>query len=212
MKKDLNIKIAILSIALYVAGNSVISGSLVFMQREFAISVTNADSLITLSSIATVVTILLSERITAAIGMKNCVLAGLFLVGLSSILPIIRTTYPSVFISRLIMGAGIGLFNGHSANYINVFFEGDEAYTLHGIRNSTEFIGQIVLLFIAGLFIKIQWKYAFLVYFFAFFIMIYFYKAIPKIDTNFTEDIGKFKMNRQIFFYILFAWGYDYEY
>ena len=83
MKKDLKIKIAILSIALYVAGNSVISGSLVFMQREFAISVTNAESLITLSSIATVVTILLSERITAAIGMKNCVLAGLFLVGLS---------------------------------------------------------------------------------------------------------------------------------
>lgn len=54
------------------------------------------------------------------------------------------------------MGAGVGLFNGHSANYINVFFEGDEASRLHGIRNSTEFIGQTILLFIAGLLIKIK--------------------------------------------------------
>ena len=170
MKKDLKIQIAILTIALYVASNSVVSGTLVFMQRDFGISITNAESLITISSIATIVTIFLSEKITQKIGIKKCVLIGLFLVGISSILPIINTTYPSVFISRLIMGAGVGLFNGHSANYINVFYEGDKAYKLHGIRNSTEFISQMVFLFIAGILIKIHWKYAFLVYFFAFFI------------------------------------------
>lgn len=165
MKKDLKIKIAILSIALYVASNSVVSGTLVFMQRDFGISITNAESLITLSSIATIITIFLSEKITQKIGMKKCVMIGLFLVGLSSILPIISTSYPSVFISRLIMGAGVGLFNGHSANYINVFYKDEEAYRLHGIRNSTEFISQMIFLFIAGLLIKIHWKYAFLVYF-----------------------------------------------
>lgn len=205
MKKDLKIQIAILTIALYVASNSVVSGTLVFMQRDFGISITNAESLITISSIATIVTIFLSEKITQKIGMKKCVLIGLFLVGISSILPIINTTYPSVFISRLIMGAGVGLFNGHSANYINVFYEGDQAYKLHGIRNSTEFISQMVFLFIAGILIKIHWKYSFLVYFFAFFIMGYFNKIIPEVDIKDRSDLGKFTINRQIFFYVFFA-------
>ena len=205
MKKDLKIQIAILTIALYVASNSVVSGTLVFMQRDFGISITNAESLITISSIATIVTIFLSEKITQIIGMKKCVLIGLFLVGISSILPIINTTYLSVFISRLIMGAGVGLFNGHSANYINVFYEGDKAYKLHGIRNSTEFISQMVFLFIAGILIKIHWKYAFLVYFFAFFIMGYFNKIIPEVDIKDRSDLGKFTINRQIFFYVFFA-------
>lgn len=205
MKKDLKIQIAILTIALYVASNSVVSGTLVFMQRDFGISITNAESLITISSIATIVTIFLSEKITQKIGMKKCVLIGLFLVGISSILPIINTTYPSVFISRLIMGAGVGLFNGHSANYINLFYEGDKAYKLHGIRNSTEFISQMVFLFIAGILIKIHWKYAFLVYFFAFFIMGYFNKIIPEVDIKDRSELGKFTINRQIFFYVFFA-------
>lgn len=205
MKKDLKIQIAILTIALYVASNSVVSGTLVFMQRDFGISITNAESLITISSIATIVTIFLSEKITQKIGMKKCALIGLFLVGISSILPIINTSYPSVFISRLIMGAGVGLFNGHSANYINLFYEGDKAYKLHGIRNSTEFISQMVFLFIAGILIKIHWKYAFLVYFFAFFIMGYFNKIIPEVDIKDRSDLGKFTINRQIFFYVFFA-------
>ena len=205
MKKDLKIKIAILTIALYVASNSVISGTLVFMQRDFGISITNAEALITLSSITSIIAIFLSEKVTRKIGMKNCVLVGLFMVGISSLLPIIHTSYISVFISRLILGAGTGLFNGHSANYINAVYEGDEAYRLYGIRNSTEFISQIIFLFMAGLLMKIHWKYAFLVYFVAFFIMVYFNKVIPEVDTADKVDIGKFKINKQIFFYAFFA-------
>lgn len=210
LRKDLKIKIAILTIALYVASNSVISGTLVFMQRDFGISITNAESLINISSITSIITIFLSEKITRKIGMKNCVMVGLFLVGLSSLLPIIHTSYISVVISRLIMGAGVGLFNGHSANYINTFYQGDEAYRLHGIRNSTEFISQMVFLFMAGLLMKIHWKYAFLVYFIAFFIMAYFNKVISEVDTTDKTDVGKFKINRHIFLRI-FCCDDDYE-
>lgn len=205
MKNDLRKKAAILSIALFVAGNSIISGSLVFMQETFDISITNAGFLVTLSSIATIVTMILSEVITKKIGMKNCVLLGLFLVAISSIFPIIKTSYWSVFISRIIMGAGVGLFNGHSANYINIFFEGDEASRLHGIRNSTEFIGQTILLFIAGLLIKIKWTFSFLAYALAFIVLFYFDKTIPDINIEEKENLGKFHFNKQIFFYIFFG-------
>lgn len=70
LRKDSKIKIAILTIALYVASNSVISGTLVFMQRDFGISITSAESLITISSITSIITIFLSEKITRKIGMK----------------------------------------------------------------------------------------------------------------------------------------------
>lgn len=206
MKKDLQKKVAIITLALYVAGNSVVSGTLVFMQKEYGISLTNAEFLITLSSITTIVTMFLSERITRAFGMKKCVSLGLSLVGLSSLLPVISGSYPSIIISRLIMGAGVGLFNGHSANYINVFYEGDQANKLHGIRLSGEFIGQMVLLFFAGLMIKIHWTYAFLAYFFAFIIMLNFNRVIPEVELELPEEsAGKFKINKQILYYVFFS-------
>lgn len=205
INNDLRLKIAILSISIYVAGNSIISGIVVFMQEAFAISMTSAESLVTISSVATIVTMFLSERITRKIGMKKTVLLGLFLVGLSALIPVFITTYIAVFISRLLMGAGVGLFNGHSANYINAFFSGDEASKLHGIRMSTEFIGQMLLLFLAGLLIKINWPLAFLSYAFAFFIMFNFKRVIPEVAIEESEDMGRFKFNKQIIFYVLFA-------
>lgn len=203
-QNELKRKLSILAIALYVAGNSVVSGTLVFMQKDFGISLTNAEFLITLSSIATIISIFLSEKITQRLGMKKCVSIGLSMVGISSILPIIITTYPSVVLSRIILGAGIGLFNGHSANYINVFYDGDEASKLHGLRNSCEFIGQMFLLFIAGLLIKIHWTLAFLAYAFSFLILVYFNKNIPDLEVEMEED-SKFILNRQILFYIIFG-------
>ena len=205
MKNDLRKKIAILTLSIYVASNSVVSGTLVFMQKDLGLSITNAEMMITLASIASIVTILLNEKITQKIGMKRCVDTGLFLVGLSSLLPVIFKSYPSIVISRLLMGAGVGLFNGHSANYINVFFEGDQASKLHGIRISAEFIGQITLLFIAGLLIKIQWQLAFLVYGFAFLIMFNFNRTIPDVDINIdSTNESSFKVSGQIIFYVVF--------
>ena len=203
-QNELKRKLSILAIALYVAGNSVVSGTLVFMQKDFGISLTNAEFLITLSSIATIASIFISERITQRLGIKKCVSIGLSMVGISSILPIIITTYTSVVLSRIILGAGIGLFNGHSANYINVFYDGDEASKLHGLRNSCEFIGQMILLFIAGLLITIHWTLAFLAYAFSFLILIYFNKTIPDIETETDED-SKFVLNKQILFYVVFG-------
>ena len=202
---NLKKKIAILALSIYVASNSVISGTLVFMQKDLGLSITSAEMMVTLASIASIITILLNEKITQKVGMKKCVDIGLFLVGLSSILPVLSKSYPAIFISRLLMGAGVGLFNGHSANYINVLFSGDEASKLHGFRISAEFIGQMLLLFLAGLLIKIQWQYAFLVYFIAFIIMINFNINIPELDIHEeANDSGKFKLNGQIIFYVVF--------
>ena len=196
-------EMAILSIALLTASNSCISGVLVFMQKDLAISRQMAEFLITLSSIATIIAIALSEKITKKIGMKKCVQIGLLLVFVSGLLPVIRKTYISIFLSRIILGTGIGLFNGHSANYISALYSGEKASSLHGKRNSMEFIGQIVLLILSALLIKIKWQFAFLVYLLAFFILIFFTKFVE--DPVEEKDDGRFIINRQVIFYILFA-------
>lgn len=139
---------AILSMALITAGNSAISGILVFMQKEFALTREASEFVITLSSIATIISIALSESITRLIGMKKCVQLGTILVFISGIIPIIHTSYQTILLSRIILGFGIGLFNGHSANYISHLFEGDKASFLHGMRSSMEYIGQMALAFL----------------------------------------------------------------
>ena len=139
-------KEGILSVSLILAVNAIISGALIFIKDDLGISLASAEFLVSLPSITTIIAILLSEPISQKIGIKKCVSLGLFLVGTSAFLPIFIRTYPSVFISRLILGFGVGLYNGHAASLINIFYKGDEAASLHGIRNSFEYIGLMLSL------------------------------------------------------------------
>ncbi|MDU3136434.1 MAG: MFS transporter [Anaerococcus prevotii] len=194
---------AILSLALITAGNSAISGILVFMQKEFSLTREASEFVITLSSIATIISIALSESITRLIGMKKCVQLGTILVFISGIIPIIHTSYQTILLSRIILGFGIGLFNGHSANYISALFEGEKAAFLHGMRSSMEYIGQMALLLIAGFLIKIKWPLAFLCYTFSIFVFLFFSKYVEDIRPE--ERKGRFFINKQVIFYIFFA-------
>lgn len=194
---------AILSLALITAGNSAISGILVFMQKKFSLTREASEFVITLSSIATIISIALSESITRLIGMKKCVQLGTILVFISGIIPIIHTSYQTILLSRIILGFGIGLFNGHSANYISALFEGEKAAFLHGMRSSMEYIGQMALLLIAGFLIKIKWPLAFLCYTFSIFVFLFFSKYVEDIRPE--ERKGRFFINKQVIFYIFFA-------
>ena len=194
---------AILSMALITAGNSAISGILVFMQKEFALTREASEFVITLSSIATIISIALSESITRLIGMKKCVQLGTILVFISGIIPIIHTSYQTILLSRIILGLGMGLFNGHSANYISALFTGEKAVFLHGMRSSMEYIGQMALLLIAGFLIKIKWPLAFLCYTFSIFVFLFFTKYVEDIRPE--ERKGRFFINKQVIFYIFFA-------
>lgn len=198
-------KEGILSVSLILAVNAIISGALIFIKDDLGISLASAEFLVSLPSITTIIAILLSEPISQKIGIKKCVSLGLFLVGTSAFLPIFIRTYPSVFISRLILGFGVGLYNGHAASLINIFYKGDEAASLHGIRNSFEYIGLMLLLFIAGLIIKISWHYVFLTYTFAFLILIIFNLTVEDVVQPKTLAEKKFKITLQTIFFMVFA-------
>lgn len=194
---------AILSISLITAGNAAISGALVFMQKDLSLTRQAAEFIITLSSITTIISIALSEYLTRLVGMKKCVQIGTSLVFISGIIPVIKTSYESIIISRVILGFGVGLFNGHAANYISALFEGEKAANLYGLRNSTEYIGQMLLLLLAGFLIKIKWPMAFLAYCISIFILFFFSKNVEDIRPEKRE--GRFFLTKQVFFYVFFA-------
>lgn len=198
-------KPGILSISIILAVNAIISGGLIFIKDELGISLAQAEFLVSLPSITTIIAILLSEPISQRIGIKKCVSLGLFLVGSSAFLPLLSRTYLSIFISRLILGFGVGLYNGHAASLINIFYKGDEAASLHGIRNSCEYIGLMLLLFIAGLILKISWHYVFLTYTIAFLILIFFNLTVEDVVHPKTLAEEKFKITLQTIFFMVFA-------
>lgn len=202
-RKDIFRKAGILSLALFISVNSVISGSLIKLSDDLAIPLTSAEFLVTLASFSTIILILLNEKITRKIGMKRAVQVGLFFVGISGLIPLFFKSYAGVFASRLILGIGVGFYNGHSPNLINAFYEGDEAANLHGIRNSFEYLGQMILVFIAGIWGAKSWTYAFLTYSLAFLVLGFFSKTVEEVDLEDSDD--KLHINAQMIFYIIFA-------
>lgn len=197
-------KLSILSISLILTSNSIISGSLVYIQQAFNLTRNQAEFIITLSSFTVMIFIFLAEYIALWLGLKKTVLLGLFLVGLSGIFPIIFKTYPAIIMSRIILGAGLGMFNGHSANYINLLYHDNKERTkLHGLRNAAEFTGQIILFTLAGILVKINYIYTFLLYTSAFLIMIFF--KINVSDVKIKRERAKINFNPNVFLFIIFA-------
>ena len=197
-------KIAILSISLILTSNSIISGSLVYIQEAFNLTRNEAEFIISLSSLAVMIFIFLAEYLAIFIGIKNTVLLGLLLVGFSGIIPLVFRTYPSIIISRFLLGSGLGLFNGHSANYINLLYhDNNERTKLHGLRNAFEFIGQIILFSLAGILVKFDYMYTFSLYTSAFLIFIFFKNNVE--DVKIEKEKAKINFDSNIFLFIIFA-------
>lgn len=197
-------KFAILSISLILTSNSIISGSLVYIQEAFNLTRSEAEFIISLSSLAVMIFIFLAEYLAIFIGIKNTVLLGLLLVGFSGIIPLVFRTYPSIIISRFLLGSGLGLFNGHSANYINLLYhDNNERTKLHGLRNAFEFIGQIILFSLAGILVKVDYIYTFSLYTSAFLIFIFF--KINVEDVKIEKEKAKINFDSNIFLFIIFA-------
>lgn len=197
-------KLAILSISLMLASNNAISGALVYIQEAFDLTRSSTEFIVSLSSLTAIIFIFLAEYIALLIGMKKTVLLGLSLVSISGLIPVFFKTYPAILLSRIILGSGLGLFNGHSANYINLLYKDDgERTKLHALRNATESIGQILMYTLAGIFIRISFIYTFLVYFIAIFIFIFFKIEVRDVDLN--EEHSKLRLDSNIVLFIFFA-------
>lgn len=140
--------------------------------------------------------------------MKKTIILGLLLAGIGGIIPVFTATFQTVLISRVILGAGLGLYNSLAVTYISSLYSGNTRATLLGIRNSMEALGQTILIFLAGVLVNINWTASFLVYAIAFPVALLFALKVPEIrdeNSDIPENHVKEKMNPMVFALVLFA-------
>ncbi|HBK6318906.1 TPA: MFS transporter [Enterococcus faecium] len=208
-QKSLLQKGAILSISLMLTSSQAINGVIPQMKQSLGISQSQSELLGTAPSITVILFILLSSYFAKRIGMKKTIILGLLLAGIGGIIPVFTATFQTVLISRVILGAGLGVYNYSLAvTYISSLYSGNTRATLLGIRNSMEALGQTILIFLAGVLVNINWTASFLVYAIAFPVALLFALKVPEIrdeNSDIPENHVKEKMNPMVFALVLFA-------
>lgn len=207
-QKSLLQKGAILSISLMLTSSQAINGVIPQMKQSLGISQSQSELLGTAPSITVILFILLSSYFAKRIGMKKTIILGLLLAGIGGIIPVFTATFQTVLISRVILGAGLGLYNSLAVTYISSLYSGNTRATLLGIRNSMEALGQTILIFLAGVLVNMNWTASFLVYAIAFPVALLFALKVPEIrdeNSDIPENHVKEKMNPMVFALVLFA-------
>lgn len=199
-------KFAVLCISLMLSSAQVINGVIPQMKQSLGISQVQVEMLSTIPAITVIAFIFLSSFIAKKIGLKKTINLGLFLAGVGGMLPMFVSSFELIFVGRIILGAGLGLFNSLAVTLINRIYTGEVEASLLGIRNSMEGIGQSILTFVAGILLNIGWHYSFAVYLLAFPLIAVFTFAVPDIDNEVEEkSSNKEKMNPMVYLMVMFA-------
>ncbi|MBU5593692.1 MFS transporter [Amphibacillus sp. MSJ-3] len=205
-QKDLLQKVAVLGISLMLTSSQAINGVIPQMKEALNISQSQTELLGTLPSITVILFILLSSYVADKLGMKKTIIIGLLLAGIGGVIPVLISNFTMVLISRITLGAGLGLYNSLAVSYISALYTGNTRATLLGMRSSMEAIGQTVLIFLAGLLVNISWTASFIVYAIAFPMALLFAWKVPEVHLEEKEEVTvKEKMNPAVYSLVLFA-------
>lgn len=101
------------------------------------------------------------------------------MLSIGGILPVFLQFYPLVFLSRLLLGLGIGLINARAISMISERFSGKIRVQMLGLRGSAEVLGSAILTFLAGQWLNVSWSFAFLIYGFGFLILLCYLLFVP---------------------------------
>ncbi len=173
-------KLAILSLSLMLVSTYSISAVLPSMFDYYSgYSPGQVDILISTPSFAILIMILVNTWLARHMNERLMITGGLLLLSLSGVAPIFSQNYTFVFISRILLGLGIGLINSKAVSMISERFTGNERTALLGYRSAAETLGNAVLTFIAGRLLLIHWTQAFFIYAFGFVILILYLTFVP---------------------------------
>lgn len=174
-KHSMITKLAFLSVSFMVTSAYAIQGSLPQLKAALGITQTQSEYLVTTPSFAVMIFVVLSPLIQEwfHISDKKIIMAGVTIVGVAGLVPLFVNNYLTILISRLILGAGYGLYNSQAISMIAVWYDGTERAQMLGWRAAAEQIGQAATLTIAGLILSYAgWHQSFAVYVLAFVVLI----------------------------------------
>ena len=207
MKLNSFAKFSLLSISILLMSHLAISPVIPNLYKFYHesnqnIGLASVESLATIPAIMITIFVLLSNGIIKFIGKKNTVLLGLLLIFIFGIVPAFTTNFKVVLISRLFLGAGIGLFNSLSISMISDFFDEEHRGTMIGLRTAFLNIGKALTTFISGYLLIYGIQYTFLVYALALPIFIIFLLFVPNAE-NINNKKVSIKFHKETIFLTL---------
>lgn len=222
-KHSMITKLAFLSVSFMITSAYAIQGSLPQLKAALGITQTQSEYLVTTPSFAVMIFVVLSPLIQEwfHISDKKIIMAGVTIVGIAGLVPLFVNNYMTILVSRLLLGAGYGLYNSQAISMIAVWYDGTERAQMLGWRAAAEQIGQAATLTIAGLILSYAgWHQSFAVYALAFVVLVFFALRVPddsqaqgqEVDEdNLAEDLGEdenqtiTKISPVVYLLVLFA-------
>lgn len=181
------LKIALLSVSMLVAVAPAINANIPAMKEAFPqIPLSMVEMITTIPSLFLMISVLTSGFIAKKIGYKQTIMLGLGIVAIAGIIPVFIGNFYLVLFSRAALGFGIGLFNSLLIGLISYFFDRNERTTLIGYHEALGGLGGMLITYIAGQLMHINWQAPFISYAIAIPVFFIFWKVIPKVKT---EDI-----------------------
>lgn len=162
-KHNWKLKVGILGISLFlqVAGSNL--AAIPLIAKSFPDqSVTSVQALFTLPSFTIMLFILFSNAFIKWVGKRNTVIIGMITTVIGGLIPVFINNFSIIVASRLLIGAGIGLFTSLAVSLIGDCFSGEEQKTLIGIQGAMGTLGNSSMTFVSGLLLGIKWQATFL--------------------------------------------------
>jgi len=195
MKLNLAAKFSLLSISILLMSHLAISPVIpslynFYNEQNSNIGLASVESLATIPAMMITIFVLFSNVVIKFLGKKNTVLLGLIIIFIFGLVPVFTSNFKLVLISRLFLGAGIGLFNSLSISLISDFFDDSTRGTMIGLRTAFLNIGKALTTFISGYLVILGVQYTFLVYALALPIFILFLFFVPNSENIYNKKVN----------------------
>jgi len=195
MKLNLTAKFSLLSISILLMSHLAISPVIpslynFYNEQNSNIGLASVESLATIPAMMITIFVLLSNVVIKFLGKKNTVLLGLIIIFIFGLVPVFTSNFKLVLISRLFLGAGIGLFNSLSISLISDFFDDSTRGTMIGLRTAFLNIGKALTTFISGYLVILGVQYTFLVYALALPIFMLFLFFVPNSENIYNKKVS----------------------
>lgn len=162
-KHNWKLKIGILGISLFLQVAGANLAAIPLIAKSFPKqSLTSVQALFTLPSFTIMLFILFSNAVIKWVGKRNTVIIGMITTIIGGLIPFFINNFAIIIASRLLVGAGIGLFTSLAVSLIGDCFSGEEQKTLIGIQGAMGTLGNSSMTFVAGLLLGIKWQATFL--------------------------------------------------
>lgn len=165
----LSVFITAFAFGLNITGISPILGTLNEKYREYGTS--TVQLLQTLPYLLLIAGSLLVGWLTTKISKKKITLAGLFIIGICGVAPLLSEHFLVLVISRLLIGFGFGITGPMNTAIIAEFFPPEERASYMGLHVVGMGIGTMFGNLLGGMFAGYGYRYFFLVYLIAFIAM-----------------------------------------